>query len=196
MLVCRLDDEVRIERVETRAELDKWRPGFIAAYKKIFREAPYLEDIDDDQAAFAWDFLTAARDHITLIAATDDDTVVGFGIAVPLAHTKRVRAALAGLVPLKPTYYLAELGVMPEYRGRGLGRKLIAERMKQMDRERYSHVVLRVATTRNISADLYAAMGFQDMGVYMDVRNPRVDGTVTTDRRVFLSRVLSQVDVD
>src|SRR5690606_30131867 len=88
------------------------------------------------------------------------------------------------------------LGVRPEYRDRGLGRALIRERMKLIDPRKYSVVVLRVSDTSNPSYDLYRSMGFEDMGVYMDVSARRIDGTTTTDRRLFLSRLLSQVEVE
>jgi ribosomal protein S18 acetylase RimI-like enzyme len=107
-----------------------------------------------------------------------------------------VAAELAGLVPHKHTYYLAELGVVEAFRGRGLGRVLINERIKLMDPKRYSHIVLRVSAERHFSTDLYESMGFVDMGVYMDVSNRRVDGTVSNDRRLFMSRVLSLVDIE
>ena len=41
-----------------------------------------------------------------------------------------------------------------------------------------------------------AELGFEDMGVWMDVHQRRVNGEMSSDRRVFLSKVLSQVDLD
>jgi hypothetical protein len=37
---------------------------------------------------------------------------------------------------------------------------------------------------------MYLKRGFQDIGVYMEVHSRRIDGQVTTDRRLFLSQVL------
>lgn len=196
MLIRRLDDEIRIERVVTREEAARWRDAFIAIYPGIFAAAPYHEDISSEQATSRWDFLTQAKGHVTLLAVAGEDRLVGFGIALPVSETKLVAHALAGLVPHKHTFYLAELGVLPEYRDRGLGRTLIQERIKLIDPKKYSHVVLRVAAEKNPSYDLYLSMGFEDMGVYMDVSARRIDGTTTTDKRLFLSRVLSQVDVE
>ena len=142
------------------------------------------------------DYLTSVRDHITLLAIDEHSQLAGFGIAIPLTATRLVAASLAGLVPYKHTYYLAELGVLPAWRSRGLGRALVHERIKCMDQDKYSHVVLRVSASRDPSWDLYAEMGFEDMGVYMEVNARRNDGSYTADRRLFLSRVLSQVDVE
>jgi ribosomal protein S18 acetylase RimI-like enzyme len=107
-----------------------------------------------------------------------------------------VATELTGLVPIQHTFYLAELGVLEQYRGKGLGRLMVKERVRLIDRDRFSHVVLRVSMNHNPSSELYQAMGFEEMGVHMDVSAMRTDGRVTTDRRMFMSRVLSQVDVD
>ena len=195
MLLRRLDHDVTLHLVRAAEDIALWRPGFIAAYLKIFEEPPYLEDYTEAEAGAVWDYLTRCREHVTLVAAQGDQ-VVGFGIAIPLAQTRKVAAALAGLVPDKHTFYLAEMGILPAWRGLGLGRVLIRERIKHMDSDRYSHVVLRVPLEGGSSGELYRALGFEDMGVYMDVENRRTDGAVRTDRRMFMSRVLSQVDVE
>src|SRR5690606_10473447 len=132
--------------------------------------------------------------HVTVVAS-EGERLVGFGIAIPLTATRKVAAALAGLVPDKHTWYLAEMGVLPEWRGLGLGRLLIQERLKRLDHERASHVVLRVPLGESRSARIYRELGFEEMGVTMDVQTRRVDGAVRADRRMFMSRVLSQVDV-
>jgi ribosomal protein S18 acetylase RimI-like enzyme len=191
MLIRQLDDDLRIERVLGREAAARWRDAFTSIYPGIFSTAPYFEDISVEQATSRWDFLTAAKGHITLLALTGSDRLVGFGIALPVSETQLVATALAGLVPHKHT-----LGVLPEDRDRGLGRTLVQERMKLIDPKKYSHVVLRVTAEKNTSYDLYQSMGFEDMGVYMDVSAKRTDGTIGTDKRLFLSRVLSQVDVE
>ena len=37
---------------------------------------------------------------------------------------------------------------------------------------------------------MYMRMGFEDIGVYTEVHSRRIDGRVSTDRRLFLSKVL------
>jgi hypothetical protein len=41
---------------------------------------------------------------------------------------------------------------------------------------------------------MYMRRGYEDMGVYMEVGARRVDGKVTTDRRLFLHKVLPPPD--
>ena len=68
--------------------------------------------------------------------------------------------------------------------------------MELIDRVRYEGVVLRVAEGRNTSMMMYQEMGFEDMGVDMEVEAKRTDGEVRRDKRLFLYCVLSQIDVD
>ena len=154
-----------------------------------------FEQLTKEDALNVWDKLTEIPENITLIAASPTNQVLGFGIAIPLAKQKDVSPVITGLIPVPTTVYFAELGVLPEARGRGLGRMLVKHRMDLINRERYTGAVLRVAENRNTSKLMYEEMGFEDMGVYMDVEAQRIDGVVNHDRRLFLYCVLSQVDI-
>jgi ribosomal protein S18 acetylase RimI-like enzyme len=192
MLVKELDDGVMVLRVESPEEANRWRTGFIGAYQTVFMGPPYHERFYPSEAEGVWTRLTQLPSNITLLAV-DRGKVAGFGIAIPLAAQTAVARHLTGLASIPHTFYLAELGVLPEYRARGLGRCLVAERMALIDRDRYESVVLRVSASRGGSYEMYAAMGFRDMGVYMEVQSLRTDGSVRSDRRLLLHCVLSQL---
>ena len=81
-----------------------------------------------------------------------------------------------------------EARVLREWRGQGLGGAMVDERLRFVDGNKYSHVLLRTSTSAGYA--LYESRGFEDMGVYMEVRSRRVSGSVSTDRRLFLSKVL------
>ncbi len=193
MIVRELDDGVVIRRVTDDA--DDWRAPFTGAYQTIFSGPPYYERHSPSEAEGIYRKLTAIPGNITLLATVGTNAVVGFGIAIPLAAKPPVAAELSGLVPVQHTMYLAELGVLESYRSKGLGKVLVQERLAAMDRNNYSHVVLRVSAGENPSSRLYKDLGFEDMGVYMEVSHMRIDGRVKTDRRIFLSKVLSQVEI-
>lgn len=195
MLITEIDD-IAIRRIETPNDITQWRAGFIGAYQTVFSGFPYNERWYPAEAEGVYRRLTDYPDNITLVATRGDTQVVGFGVAVPILYKKDVATHLTGLVPLKHTFYLAELGVLDEWRDRGIGRTLVQNRLRLIDDKRYSHVVLRVSSLHSPSAQMYKALGFEDMGVSMDVSAMRTDGKVTTDRRVFLSKLLSQVPVD
>ena len=192
MLVREFDD-VRILRIHGSEEIAQWRAGFVGAYQTVFSGEPYFERFYPAEAEGVYHKLTGTPENITLLAVRGESQVVAFGIAIPLKSKSDVARHLTGLVPLANSFYFAELGVLDTYRGRGLGRELVRERLRMIDHETYSHVILRVAASRNASYDMYRSMGFEDMGVYMEVPAMRVDGRVFTDRRLFMCCVISQV---
>lgn len=193
MLVRTLDDGTAIRRI-TDGDASMWEAEFVGAYQTVFEGAPYGERWKPEEAAGIWRQLTTTPGHITLLATDARDRLLGFGVAIPLARRPDITRALAGLVPSRHTFYLAELGVLPEGRGRGIGRTLVRERVRLIDDTRFQGVVLRVPASRSDSFEMYQAMAFEDTGVSMEVSARRVDGGVRTDRRTFLHCVLSQVD--
>ena len=196
MLIKPLAQDVDLHWIRTPKEAAEWRPGFIGAYQTIFAEAPYFERYTPLDAEGIYQKLSSVTGNITLIAAKPNRTVVGFGIAIPIRDKYSVAAELSGLIPLTHTMYLAELGVLEEYRRMGIGRTLIRERLRLIDQNNFSHVVLRVSTNFDPAKNLYESLGFEDMGVYMEVSRVRTDGLVKTDRRLFMSRLLSQVPLE
>ncbi len=194
MVIAELDD-VAIRRITTPEEIARWRAGFIGTYQTVFSSFPYFERFYPSEAEGAYLRLTSVEGNITLLATRGETQVVGFGIAIPLLAKPGVATHLTGLVPPRHTFYLAELGVLEAYRGRRIGRTMVRERLRLIP-ERYQHVVLRVSMNHTPSGEMYKAMGFEEMGVYQDVSAMRTDGKVTTDRRMFLSKVLSQVPLD
>jgi ribosomal protein S18 acetylase RimI-like enzyme len=195
VVVSELDD-IAIRRLETPEDVTNWRAGFIGAYQTVFTGFPYFERWYPSEAEGVYRRLTGLEGNITLLATRGESQVVGFGIGIPILGNRAVATVLTGLIPLKHTFYLAELGVLDEYRARGVGRTLVRERLRLIDPKLYSHVVLRVSMNHSPSSEMYKAMGFEEMGVYMDVNAMRTDGKVTTDRRMFLSKLLSQVPLD
>lgn len=193
MILRELDDGVVIRRIVEDA--DRWRAPFTGVYQTIFSGHPYYERYYPAEAEGIYRKLTTTPHHITLLATRGETQIVGFGIAIPLEHKPTVAVELTGLVPIKHTMYLAEMGLLESHRGRGLGKALVQERLRAMDRDHFSHVVLRVSTTESPSLRLYLDLGFEEMGVYTEVSSMRVDGRVKTDRRMFLSMVLSQVRI-
>jgi len=183
-----------VTRLTSASALDTWRQPFAHAYADVFQGPPYHEITTIERGDATYRRLTAVPDHITVIA-THEGAVAGFAVAVPLRAVPAVAQRLTGLVPVEHTYYLAEMGVLPAFRKQGIGRTLVKERLRHMALDRYSHVVLRVSGSENYSTDLYKSLSFVDMGVSMDVTQPRVDGTTRSDTRRFLCRLLSQTDV-
>ena len=195
MLLKTLDDGFDVHRVETPEDVQRFRDAFVASYREIFAGKPYEEEFSEQESETIYRRLTSARGQITLLVLDQKQKVMAFGVAIPLSEGGQAAQELAGLVPRRHTMYLAELGVHPQARGRKLAKLLVKMRLALIDRDRYSHVVLRVADGRTSSFEMYRSLEFTDMGVSMLVHQRRTDGRVRADRRHFMSRVLSQVQV-
>ncbi len=186
---------IAIRHIETPQDVSRWRAGFVGTYQTVFSGHPYYERFYPSEAEGVYQRLVTVEDSIVLVATRGNAQVVALAAAMPLAEMAAVANHLTGLVPVAHTFYLAELGVLERFRGLGIGRALIRERLRLIDEDRYSHVVLRVSTSHSPSKAMYEAMGFEDMGVQQEVSAMRTDGKVRTDSRIFLSKVLSQVDL-
>ena len=183
-------DGLRIVRLLGPQDAEPWRAAFAGAYQAIWSEPPYDERYFPDEAEGV--LLRAVRlpDHVTLLAVRDSGIVAGFGIAYPVQAKSDVAREIRGLLPVDDTFYFAELGVLDDYRARGLGQELVQLRLALMDKSRFHHVLLRTSALRNASYEMYMRLGFQDTGVYMEVKSRKNDGSQRTDRRLFLSKVV------
>jgi GNAT superfamily N-acetyltransferase len=183
-------DGLRIVRLFGPQDAEPWRAAFAGAYQAIWSEPPYDERYFPDEAEGV--LLRAVRlpDHVTLLAVRDSGIVAGFGIAYPVQAKSDVAREIRGLLPVEDTFYFAELGVLDDYRARGLGQELVQLRLALMDKSRFHHVLLRTSALRNASYEMYMRLGFQDTGVYMEVKSRKNDGSQRTDRRLFLSKVV------
>jgi GNAT superfamily N-acetyltransferase len=185
------EDGVRIIRVAGADDVLPYRASFAGAYQTIFSEPPYNERFFPSEAQAVLTSALEVPGNITVLAVRGRFTVVGFGITLPARARPDITRELRGLIPLQHAYYFAEMGVLSQYRGSGLGNDIVELRLEAIDRRRFTHVVLRTSATRNASYEMYLRRGFDDMGVYMEVPARRVDGRVATDRRLFLHKVLS-----
>ena len=187
-----MSEEIRICHIQSPTEALLYRASFVGAYQTVFSQPPYSERFYPDEAQSVLQRMLETPNQITLLAVSGRSTVVGFGMGVPLVSRPDVSRHMHGLLPVDHTFYLAELGVLPAYRGNGLGRELVRKRLEMVNTDRFSHAVLRTSVSRDAAQNLYLELGFEDIGVYMEVRSRRIDGSVRSDRRLFLSKVLTR----
>jgi len=185
-------DGIRIVRIFTPEDSLPYRASFAGAYQDIFSEPPYNERFFPSEAQSILHRNLETPENICLFAVKGRARVVGFGIGVPARSKPDIARDLRGLLPVQHTFYLSELGVLESARGQGLGKTLVDMRIAAIEHQKYTHAVLRVSAVRNLSYDMYMKMGFEDIGVYTEVHARRVDGRVSTDRRLFLSKLLTR----
>ena len=192
MILLERPDGIRIVRIGSPDEALPYRASFAGAYQDIFSEPPYNERYFPSEAQAILRRYLSTPENICMLAIRGRAKVVGFGIGVPANSKPDIARDLRGLLPVPHSYYLAELGVLESARGVGLGKTLVTQRLELIDHQKYTHVVLRVSAVRNRSYDMYMDMGFDDIGVYTEVHSRRTDGRVSTDRRLFMSKLLSR----
>lgn len=183
-------DGTQILRIRSRAGSELFRAAFVGAYQSVWSEPPYNERFFPDEAEGVLRKAVSTPDNITLLAVREPGIVAGFAIAYPLHARADIVREVRGLLPIDETVYFAELGVVEDHRGKGLGRELIRLRLEAIDTQRYHHVLMRTSASRNATYEMYSAAGFVDTGVYMEVPSRRLDNTVQTDRRLFMAKVL------
>lgn len=182
------DDGIRIVRLHEHAASLAYRAAFAGAYQTVFSEPPYSERFYPSEAEAVLRSHLDTPDHIVLLAVRGITQVVGFGLAVPVAARADVTRELRGLLPIRHTMYMSELGVLSRYRQTGLGRQLVQRRVELIEQSRYDNLVLRTSASRDAAYAMFMGLGFEDMGVYMEVSSRRIDGSVSSDRRLFLTR--------
>jgi ribosomal protein S18 acetylase RimI-like enzyme len=187
-VIAEREDGVRIVRLHEPADSLAYRAAFAGAYQTVFSEPPYNERFFPSEAEAVLRTHLETPDHIVFLAVRGFSQVVGFGLAVPVMARADMTRELRGLLPIRHTMYMSELGVLHRYRHTGLGRQLVQLRLQAIEQSRFEHVVLRTSASRDSAYSMFMGMGFEDMGVYMEVTSRRIDGSVSSDRRLFLTR--------
>ena len=188
------DDGIRIIRLRSHSESLAYRAAFAGAYQTVFSDPPYNERFYPSEAQSVLRQHLETPGSIVLLAVRGIAQVVGFGLAVPAVARGDVSRELQGLLPVRRSIYMSELGVLSRYRKGGLGQQLVKLRLSLMDPTRYDHIVLRTSASRDGAYEMFRGLGFEDMGVYMEVTSRRIDGSVSTDRRLFLTRPVNAED--
>jgi ribosomal-protein-alanine N-acetyltransferase len=115
-------------------------------------DVPRLAQLERDAFPDPWDaaafrsLLRSATNRVTV--ADDDGLVVGYTVVV--------RAADEG--------ELANIAVAPERRGRGVGRRLLADALTRASADAVSAVYLEVRESNAAARHLYESAGFEAIG--------------------------------
>lgn len=104
---------------EANVEIRPIVPGDRAAWQELFRAYGvfYETDFTDEVFDGVWAWLLDPGHEVSALVAVDGDELVGF------AHIRR----LSDTFTAGPGWFLDDLYVVPEYRGRGVARDLIEQ---------------------------------------------------------------------
>ena len=123
-----MSDSLHLQRL-SGAAINAWLPELARLRIQVFREFPYLYD---GSAAYEEKYLKTYVDapDSVMVLVRDSERVVGASSGLPLeAETPdAIKPFVAQGYDLRRIFYYGESVLLPEYRGRGLGRRFFEER--------------------------------------------------------------------
>lgn len=163
-------------------------------YKIVFAGSPYFENFRGQQEkVIVPSFKSFAEEGIAIFLSTAEDfaegDIIAFAGCIP-AHVSDVNEFVSANVDGFPReassyMYMAELGVLEEYRNQGLGTDLILGRITELQESvhlRQSHLLVRTAKDNSNSLPLYLKMD----AVILDCIQTAEDYNTNSKERIFL----------
>ena len=178
--------------IDNLEDFEPYAESFATTFQAVFTSPPYHEQFLVSEALALMEFHLETKQRWTMLALFEDK-VVGFGLACALRNYPEISRHIHGLLPPKYTHYFAELGVLPAHRQQGLGKQITQRYLDWVDQQPYNNVLMRVSDTPSLANQMFIDMGFEDMGVSMEIASRRIDGSIQKDRRLFLSRLIESV---
>lgn len=178
--------------------------GLVNLYQDIFSEAPYYEFFSDEEVKIL--FNSYFKDGILFLKYVNRE-VIGFSATLPFIKSSIFQARIndadgkstvlnidflekqLGFIS-DQTWCLEDVGIKQSYQGKGFGTELNKAQFKLL--QTYKTVILRTSQLENDSAQNFYRykLGFQFLNITQDVEHRRQDGTVQTDRRVFMVKMI------
>lgn len=178
-------ENLSILRIGSGAMLEKYIGGLSRLYSDVFAEPPYLENFSLQESAGI--FKKYVEDNGILFVALDSaEKPVAFSVAVPYITTDIMRDMPDMVTKPDKVVYVADAGVEKGYRRQNLSVLLKKRVLETARAEGYKGAISRTSqeSYKQISA-FNKVGGFCLKGAFQDVASRRIDGMVTTDRRVF-----------
>jgi len=137
--------------------------GFHAVLGRVARQRKYLAIVEAPPLPAVREFvLRNIRHGVPQMVALDGDSVVGWCDIVPDAReSSRHCGRLA-------------MGVDPDYRGRGIGSRLMLATLAAAESRGLERIELHVVETNQVAIRLYEKFGFEQEGILRNAR--KLDG--------------------
>lgn len=194
--------QVWVHVVESQDEVEPYLDAIIDCYKTVFSAKPYKEKFSRKkvETGIKPSFRKFARRGVLLVLMTGKtrarSRVIGFG-ACEGAHVCEAAAFLRGNqhrldAPLENYLYMAELGVLSEFRQQGFGLTLVRMRIKEAasrNGNRFTHLIMRTAREGSHSAGLYEKLG---CSVIPNLIQRKVGNKTKSKERIFLSMPIAR----
>ena len=147
--------------IVNKENYEQYKNDYIKLYKEIFSKAPYFEIFTDKEVEEVYK-LSLLNLTISLLAIKDNK-IIGFALGIQLSihNDKKFKMLISEYFNLDKVLYNAELGVLPEYRGLGIGSKLVKKRILFAKNMGYETVCMRTKKEGSMSISLYQKLGFK-----------------------------------
>jgi len=137
--------------------------GFHAVLDRVARQRKYLALVEAPPPAATREFvLHNIEQGVPQWVALDGERVVGWCDILPDSRETCRHCGRLGM------------GVHPDYRGRGIGRRLLAAAIASAQRRGIERVELQVLESNGIAINLYKHFGFEQEGLLRNAR--KLDG--------------------
>jgi ribosomal protein S18 acetylase RimI-like enzyme len=150
-------------------DLDLLEPLWVAVHHQQQKAMPELRPYVDDTATWRerralYTELFAQRDPVLLLAR-DGDQLIGYalGYTMPAAGTWLADTWVTGALLAE----VESLSVLPAYRGRGLGSRLLEELHERLRDQGANDLILGVLAGNTEARRLYERLGYHPTWLYM-----------------------------
>ena len=153
--------------------------GFHSALDRVARERKYLNRFEAPPIQSTREFvLRNIREGVAQFVALDRGTVVGWCDVSPDRHPATAHSGYLGI------------GLLPEYRGQGIGRRLISAALRRAKENGLERVHLTVNSSNDRARSLYEKVGFRLEGVMR--RAAKFDGRYEDE--LMMALLLDDID--
>jgi len=182
------DTGLTIDKISSSQELEGFLDrGLADLYRSVFAEPPYLESFSQDEAKECFRDYLAKKGNIFI--ATDParkDKIVAFLVSIPLRTRFDLAAQAKDYVDADKAAYFADTGVDPAYRRLGLSVSLKGLLFEANRNAGFKEELSRTSQDSYKQISAFNKVGGRVIaGLFQDVASKRLDGTTTTDRRIF-----------
>lgn len=185
--------------IQSVEEVEPYLDAIVECYKLVFAGAPYFEDYTGQEETFIKPAFRNFSDRGVLALLVTGNVLtgnqlIGFGASEGAdvseaaeflsQHADRLEADLNRYM------YMAEVGVVSEFRRQGFGQRLIDARIREAvtnPKHQFSHLLMRTAKEGSNSIGLYLRLGAVPIEGLIEIKE--VFGTASKER-IFLTRRL------
>ena len=160
---------------------EKYKTNYIKIYKDIFSKAPYFEIFTDEEVKEV--YRLSLLDSTISLLAIKDNQIIGFALGIQLSihNDEKFKNLVSEYFNLDKVLYNAELGVLPEYRGLGIGSELVDKRVLFAKEMGYETICMRTKKEGSMSISLYQKLGFKIL--------EGVEEISTTEKNILLNEL-------